>query len=277
MADSIELLKMKILLCFQRMSQKSCSVTNLAKVLGAEKYSVSRAMTALEKEGLVNRSSPRQPKLTGSGESVSKKYTRRMDVVTNHLIYEGVSYQQAQRDAAFLTLYCSDETLDVIQDMEAKYKIHHVFKNKREFDGSDICRHLRDGDYTFPFIIYRENLKFGSNISSANYGFEHPCIMTVENKKGIVKLKAQTIIRPSAKNGIRMKGKVSFLQYYDGFGFCDAGHNGDVFSFPAEYLKFLSIGNGNSCVFHGSVYLKMMCSAGAEHMPESAAVFTVLI
>lgn len=276
MPDNIEFLKMKVLQCFQKMAQKSCNVTNLAKVLGKEKYSISRAIIALEKEGFINRNNPRHPYLTGAGEIAAKRYAHRMDVVTNHLIYEGVSYQQAQNDAAVLTMYCSDETFSVIQNLEEKYKIRYIFRNKRDFDGKDLCKNLSDGVYSFPFIIYRETLSENSNISMANYGFEHPCVISVNKGTGIVKLKAQRINDASSKNN-RMKGRISAFQYYNGFEFCDGVQDGDVYSFPAECIKFLSIGNGNACILHGSVCLKMRFSVGFEHMPEITAVFTILI
>lgn len=51
MTEQTELLKFRILICFSKMSAESCTVTNLAKVLAVEKYTVSRAMIALGKRG----------------------------------------------------------------------------------------------------------------------------------------------------------------------------------------------------------------------------------
>ena len=273
----IDILKMRILICFLKMSQENCTVTNLSKTLAAEKYAVSRAMMSLEKEGLLDRSNSRHPKLTPSGIISAKKYAERMDIAINHLIYEGVPQSNAQDDATYLSMYCSDQTFEVIQGMEERYRIRHVLKEKRNFDGSVLCKKLRDGSYLFPFILYRESAKNGSNISMANDGFEHPCLLTVHRDAGIISLKARDVSRYSAVNGKRMTGKISSLKYFDGNKFCDAQSNGDVLSFPADVLDFLSVGNDAGRILHGSVCLKMTCSVGAMHMPESTAIFTILI
>ena len=49
--DSIEFLKIRILVSLLKMSPENCNVTNLSKTLGVEKYTVSRVFTALEKDG----------------------------------------------------------------------------------------------------------------------------------------------------------------------------------------------------------------------------------
>ena len=45
----MNILKVKILLCFLNMRESDLNVTNLAVTLGEEKYAISRAFTALEK------------------------------------------------------------------------------------------------------------------------------------------------------------------------------------------------------------------------------------
>ena len=45
------------------MSPENCNVTNLSKTLGVEKYTVSRVFTALEKDGYLNRTDSRHPRL----------------------------------------------------------------------------------------------------------------------------------------------------------------------------------------------------------------------
>ena len=46
--DSIEFLKIRILVSLLKMSPENCNVTNLSKTLGVEKYTVSRVFTALD-------------------------------------------------------------------------------------------------------------------------------------------------------------------------------------------------------------------------------------
>lgn len=61
--DSIEFLKIRILVSLLKMSPENCNVTNLSKTLGVEKYTVSRVFTALEKDGYLNRTDSRHPRL----------------------------------------------------------------------------------------------------------------------------------------------------------------------------------------------------------------------
>lgn len=276
MPNQIEILKLRILICFLEMSQESCTVTNLSKTLVKEKYAVSRAMMALEKEGLLDRSEVRHPALTPAGSDAAKKYAERMDIAMNHLIYEGVAPQAAQKDARVLSLYCSDEIFEVIRGTEERYRVKHVLRNRKNFDGSVLCRTLRDGSYSLPFILYRENVKNHDNISMANEGFEHPCDLTVQKDLGVIRLKALPVTHSSAADGLKKSAKLSSLKYFDGEHYCDAERNGDFWHIPAEVLHFVNIGNDVGRVLHGSVCLKMSISIGPVHMPESVAIFTIL-
>ena len=59
----MNILKVKTLICFQNQKEQ-WNVTNLAVTLGEEKYAVSRVLTVLEKEGLIDKSNRRKPILT---------------------------------------------------------------------------------------------------------------------------------------------------------------------------------------------------------------------
>ena len=277
MPESTELLKMRILICFLKMSPENCTVTNLSKTLVVEKYTISRAMIALEKDGFLDRSDSRHPRLTRVGIQMAERYRDRMEIAVSHLMYEGVSPTNAQIDAGYLSLYCSDETFQMIQRMEERYHIQHVLKGRKQFDGSDLCRHLRDGSYVFPFMIYKENVEGHNNISMANDGFEHPCELVGKKSKGLIRLKAVSVVRSSTIDGKKMQGKICNMKYFDGAAFCDAERNGDFLQFPAEMLQFINMGSGIGTMFHGSVCLKMDCSVGPLYMPESTANITIMI
>lgn len=277
MANNIDFLKMRVLMSLYKMNEESCNVTSLAKTLAVEKYSISRAMVSLEKEGLLDRKNLRRPKLTARGRQEAEKYSERMDIATNHLIYEGVTEIEAQRDAMFLSMFCSEETFQVIKSMEESYRIKHMLRDRKKFNGGILCSKLRDGKYQYPFIVYRKSLKDGSNISMANDGFQHPCSLYVKKGIGTVSIKAKGMSRSSQATGLKMTGKISSLKYFDGTRFCDAEKNGDLLSFPAEALEFINMGDDISRILHGSLCMKMTCTVGPMHMPESTAIFTILI
>lgn len=47
MKDNAEILKLRVLLCFWKLSPADRSVTGIARTLGKEKYAVSRAVSSL--------------------------------------------------------------------------------------------------------------------------------------------------------------------------------------------------------------------------------------
>lgn len=92
----------------------------------------------------------------------------------------------------------------------------------------------------------------------ANSGFEHPCELVVRDGVGMIHMRARTMSANSRKSGMLMQGKVQTVKYNYNNSFIDAEKNGDAICFPAECLK-------------------MKCSVGIIHMPESVAIFTILI
>ena len=111
----------------------------------------------------------------------------------------------------------------------------------------------------------------------ANRGFKHPCILRVKDGKGEVLLKAVSMSAESSKTGKEMQGKIRSLEYMKGSVFVKAEEKDEVISFPANVLDVISMGEGIGQILHGSVCLKMQCSVGTAHMPESTAIFTIIM
>lgn len=277
MPDSVEILRLRALLCFLKDESNTCTVTKISRVLGEEKYTITRILTSLEKDGLVDRSNSRNPKLTALGAKEAIRYQERIETTMNHLMYEGVDTDNAQKDALHWALYNSDRTMEVIRATEERYRVKYELRDLKSFSGASLCRRMHDGTYQFPFLIYREHVQNGTNLSMANAGFEQPCILSVENGVGTIQLRTHKVTAKSAQNGHEMCGKVQHLCYLDNGSFIEAENNGNVISFPASVLNFMNIGSGVGQILHGSVCLKMQCSVGVHHMPESTAIFTVLI
>lgn len=276
MTESPDILRLRVLLCFLKRDE-ACTVMGISRTLKEAKQNISRAMIALEKDGLLNRSNPRCPALTESGYRKAKYYAERMEITLNHLLYEGVDLESARQDAFLWALYCSDKTMETIRATEQRYRVKYELREQKQFGGRQLCRLLKDGVYQFPFLIYREHVKSGTNISMANEGFEHPCTLYVDGGEGWIQLRAQSISAKSASNGKLLRGRAQSMQYFDSGRFVDAEINGNVFSFPAEALHFVNMGSGVGQILYGSCPVKMECSVGLIHMPESTAIFTILI
>lgn len=83
-----------------------------------------------------------------------------------------------------------------------------VFAERKTFSDSEFCEQIKDGNYTFPFIIYREKVKGHNNISMANDGFVHPCEVIVRENDDVILLKAIEMNENPKFNGIKMGGMV---------------------------------------------------------------------
>lgn len=273
-----EEMRFKILMCFLQFSEENRKITKMAQSLGLEKYEMSRQVRLLAKEGLIDRSDARNPTLTLKGRQLAEKYANRMKLAQNHLIFEGIAKDEVIKDALMLTLHCSDNFFETIQQLEETMRMKEYFADRKEFSGGEFCDQIKDGNYTFPFIIYREKVKGHNNISMANDGFEHPCEVIINESGGIVMLKAVEVNQSSKLNGIKMKGVVQHLKYYDGKEFVEAVVSGGFIQIPLKHFHFVNIGSDTMTrILHGSICLKMRCSVGEIHMPESTAIFTIFI
>lgn len=279
-SESPDILKLRILLCFRNEDSDHCTVTGLSKMLGEGKQKISRLLIGLEKEGLLDRTNQRNPRLTQLGQARAAAYGDRVGIITNSLLYEGVELRVATQEAYARALYDSDESIAILRGSEACLVAKRVLRGVPEFDGIRLCRNLQDGDYSFPFIMYREMVKDGSNISMANAGFEHPCVLSVRRGVGTVVLTPVNITATSRMTGKVMTGRVRNLRFcIDGkyYAANDANEMQEQVSFPASALHFRNMGAGAGQLLHGSVCLRMQCSVGTNHMPESVAVFTMFI
>lgn len=277
MPDTPDILRLRVLLCFLRKDEKDCTVMEIARTLGEEHYTVSRAIAALEKEGFISREQPRKPRLTEKGCIQAQRYAERIATTMNHLLYEGVNMDSAQSDAYYWALYNTDATMEVIRSAEEKCRVKYELRDQKQFSGATLCKKLKDGEYRFPFIIYRENAKGGSNISMANEGFEHPCVLSVKDGAGMLRIKAVEITANSASTGKAMRGRIKSMKYFDNGNYINADENGNILSIPASVLSFKNVGKGMGQILHGLVCLRMQCTVGVIHMPESTAIFTILI
>lgn len=277
MLDQQDVLKLRILLCFLNTDERDCTVTGIARILGKEKYTISRTLALMEKEGLIDRENARKPVLTKQGETDALRYNERVEYALNHLLYEGVDIESATQDAFLWALYCSDQTMSVIESTYDRYRIKYELRNQKQFSGAALCKMMKDGSYEFPFMIYRENAKNGNNLSMANEGFEHPCTWIVKNGVGVVQLRAVNVSARSALDGKLLHAKVRGLKYFDNGRYISAETKGDILSFPAEAIKFVNMGTGAGQVLHGSVCMKMQGSVSVMHMPESTAIFTIIV
>ena len=278
MPESLEILKMRALICFLNEDPALCTVTGLADILSEGKQKISRLLMSLEKEGLLDRSDLRRPRLTQAGREQAAYYEKRTNIVLNHLLYEGLDLDDAEHDAYAWARFSSERGMEIIKSSEQRYRAKYELRRQKEFGGEELCRHLADGEYSFPFLIYRETVRGGTNLSMANEGFRHPCVLRVADGRGQIVLQPVDLSAKSPLTGRKMNGRVRKLTILQPDGvFMRAEENGENLAFSTDVLHFLNIGEGMGQILHGSVCMRMQCSVGTMHMPESTAIFTIMI
>lgn len=278
MPESLEILKMRALIYFLNEDPALCTVTGLADILGEGKQKISRLLMSLEKEGLLDRSDLRRPRLTRAGREQAAYYEKRTNIVLNHLLYEGLDLNDAEHDAYAWARFSSERGMEIIKSSEQRYRAKYELRRQKEFGGEELCRHLADGEYSFPFLIYRETVRGGTNLSMANEGFRHPCVLRVADGRGQIVLQPVDLSAKSPLTERKMNGRVRKLTILQPDGvFMRAEENGENLAFSADVLHFLNIGAGMGQILHGSVCIRMQCSVGTMHMPESTAIFTIMI
>lgn len=277
MRDDYEILKLRVLMQLLKGDDESHTVSKISRTLDVHKQRISRLLMDLEKEGVADRTNQRKPCLTPEGRMKAAYYSERITTSLNHLLFEGVSIEKAEQDAYHWALYNTDETMEVIKSAAVWQNAKYQLRNKKRFSGSELCKTLGDGVYHFNFVIYRERIKNGSSLSMANDGFEHPGRLVVKNGCGKIYLRIAVIEASSPISRTPLTGKAVSVKYMENSDFISAELSNDIVSFPAAALDFINIGEKISQVLHGSVYLKIKCSIGAVHMPESTAVFNMMM
>lgn len=258
-------------MCFLSSDDATSTVTGISRTLGEQKYKITRMLSSLEKEGLVDKTDSRNPKLTDYGVQEAQKYDERISVILNHLIYEGLDTESAYHDALYWTLYSTEKSMQAIRKTEERYRVKYELKDKSKISGSLFCKHTKDGIYQFPFIIYTEKINNNTNISEANNCFENPCILNIKNGVGTIQLRAVHSFVNSGK-----AFQIQNIQYADGDMLIRAEKNANIFSFPASAVSFINIGNGTQQILHGSLCMKIQYSS-RNKLEEQTAIFTILI
>ena len=278
MPETLTPFQIQLLLYYLEAEPKKRTVTDSAKILGTTKWAVTRALDALEKQDVVERQENRKTVLTASGKKLAEKCRGQMKILEQYMQYQDIPPVQIKENALrALSAGFSDEFMARLAEQEGRMRLKEIFAGHRNFHGGDICNYLKDGSYYFPFIIYREQIKNHNNLSMANRGFENPCELIVKDHEGLVYLAVKTVSAESMSSGKKMEGRVNKMQYlYDG-EFRDGGIDGRYVYFPVTALNFIAMGKGRDTLLHGSVCLKMQCSVGDMHMPESTAICTMFI
>lgn len=89
-----------------------CRVRDLAHIMGVSHVTVTRIITRLQEEGLVETEPYRPVRLTAAGEKLAAHSRRRHEIVLNFLLTLGVPREDAERDTEGIEHHVGQATLD---------------------------------------------------------------------------------------------------------------------------------------------------------------------
>lgn len=265
--------KLKYLFILLQNEEQEYTVSSLARVLGVAKSTVSRTLDSFEQQG-ITRAETLQ--LTEYGKRIGKQYLEERNLIALWLMSElHSSYEVAKDDAVHFLLSVTQETKEILL-AKARYAVMcDRMKTIGHLDGTVVARCLGDGTYQLPFTFYRERSGKHDFISMANRAFHHPAALVVKNGAGMIYLRAKMIEETSMLGGFKLKGKLESLKYLSNNKYLKAGQDQDQFFLPLDALDFHF--ERKEKMLQASIKLKMACSVGVIHMPESVAILTIFI
>lgn len=259
MSNLQEMLRLRVLLAFLK-EDESCTVMGISRSLNETKQNISRTIIMLEQEGMIDRKDIRHPVLTEQGRSTAELYSQKMETAMQFLNREGVSMENARKDACYWAIHNTEETMDIFRKCEEKNEVKRQMKSKPCFPGTAFVKNLKEGVHHFPFFMHG-----GSDIG-INKCFEHPCVCHVENGKGNI------LIRLLQSE----KQKIKKVEYFDHGIFVSVEKNGDILAFPVDILEFINFGEGQGQVIYGTAYLKIQYEYLEEKI-EKNMMFTIIL
>lgn len=89
-----------------------CRVRDLAKIMGVSHVTVTRIVTRLQEQGLIETEPYRPVRLTSSGEKLAANSRQRHEIVLQFLLALGVPQDDAERDTEGIEHHVGQVTLD---------------------------------------------------------------------------------------------------------------------------------------------------------------------
>lgn len=260
MSGQQELLRLRILLTFLK-EDETCTIMGVARTLGESKQSISRAVMLLEREGLIDRSDVRHPMLTPFGKKMAEVYSKKIQSSMQFLMDEGVSVENARKDASYWAIHNSEETVEIIEKSCQKNEIKKIIQHRYKFTGALLNKRLKEGIYQFPFFLH------GGTGIYFNECLEHPCTCHIASGRGNLSLK-----RIHVKNKI-----IKSVQYHESGMFVSAEQQGDVFMVPFDIIEFVNYGEGSGQIIQGTLCLKIQYIDQNGKPKEETALFTMFM
>lgn len=216
----------QIMLCYMNMDEKELNVTSLARTIGVDKYAVSRALSRMEKEGLINKDNPRKPLLTAIGREKAKQFNEKMNISMSFLMENGGVYNGIDEDAVSMALALSNE---VLKRMTGQRKALTKKAIDRDIiEGYSLQKYFEDGTYMADISlidIKQRTKKIGSGRS----------YIKISSGKGMVYV--DTAVFDIAGKSSNSPLKIKYISSHGDTSY-EVMHMGKVIHFPVDEVQF---------------------------------------
>lgn len=267
MCGELDVLRLRILLIFLREDGNS-TVMGISRTLQTAKQTISRIIIGMEKDGWIDRNCPRHPILTPKGREQAAFYEKRVKISLDFLTGQGIPLQKAREDAYLWAIYNTEETMNVLEKMETINQMKKEVFLPHKFNGAVLGEKMKDGEYSFPFVVYQENLSEKSLMDRTNYFFEQPCKLSIKNGKGTIQLKEN-------RKGMDVL-EVRKVKYMEEGYEIHAEHSGLFLMFPISAVQFTAMGEGNEKIFSGMFPMKIEWREKGKNFHEKV-IFTCTV
>lgn len=273
MKTELTAVRMRILFCILHMKDKNINAAGIARGLHISKSTVSRALEYFQRENILKETGI---SLTTYGRELMKGLWRKKEILQEFLSEGGqMNSAMAEEEAINMILCTSEKTLETFIEKIRPRQDNCVLCEIDGFCEKCIDYLLEDGEYEISFTIYKDNSEKHMQVSMANDGFHHPGKMIVKNGVGTIELQSKKVVRPTPFGEGMLAGHVDRVSYLMNHQYENALHDGNYWKFPASCMKFTY--NKGEGVLMGSTTLRLNCSVGKMYMPESIALFTMIL
>lgn len=278
--------QMKYLLALLNQPEGKQNQSNVAKIYGVNKSTVSRAVAEAVSQGiLADASVPYQ--LTGYGKQYRKEFEYRLDRISDWLRSQGVETEKAREDSFCILGTCSEETIALLKRKGEIIRIHNnVEKLEKDviISGAEIRKYIEEGEYPVPFVFFRSRLPKGlmggrdlqgHEISMANQAFYHPAVLYILKAESYLCLRIRNITKKSQVNHREVEGKLKAMKYNSAGKEKAVMLNDEKVYIPIEDMQFFYIPEEH--ILQGYINVTMSSTVGELSMPESQARLVVYI
>ena len=279
MSEQIHRFQIQLLLYFLESDLRKRTVTDASRTFGKTKASVSRALSELEKRGLVRRTASRKTVLTEQGSRLAEHYRKILRAAERYMQYQNLTMAQIKENAIkVVTAGFTPEYLALLRERERHFQIREAFSGGGRFSGSEFCKKLKDGSYFLPLSLHLTAGE-GNGISFPNeWGFDHPGELVVRNHCGTVYLEKKDFHFETVRGGGMVRFQVGSLSCRNGSGeYRAVDEEGRYFSFPAEYLTFLGTGSGEQRILFANIRIRLELNGTDQSRFEVPAYLSLFV